>query len=979
MAFTTGTLINHYKVVSLLGAGGMGEVYKAHDTRLDRAVALKILPADLVADPDRVRRFIQEAKSASALNHPHIVAIYEIGQVAASEITVSEQSSDKESTQPASSNGAGSIHYIAMEFVEGETLHAKIHRERVELKKSLEYLAQVADGLAKAHAAGIVHRDLKPENIMISEDGYAKILDFGLAKLVEIKEAAPASGDSLEEAATAMMNQTRPGMVMGTVGYMSPEQVQGKAVDQRSDIFSFGCILYEAATRIKPFSGDSMIDSLHKIVYAQAPPIKDANPNAPAELQRIVRKCLAKSPDKRYQSIKEVAIDLRELIREYDSQPLVSGMYQQPTPSGAYPESQPTMAQSQPSITGPQSGANVTGAQASLATDSGQVAVVAPKGREMRWVTYGAALAVIAIVALTMLYFFVIQKKGKDQTADQKKARQASRFQNPKLTKLTNSGRALGAVISPDGKYVAHIVNEDGQQSLWVRHVATSGNEVKIPRADVVYKGVSFSRDSNYIYYVSAEKGNNIFTLYRVEVFGGSPKKVIEDVDSAVTFSPDGKRMAFVRGYLQEKESALIVTNADGTGEQQKLVVHKRPNDFLEADWSPDGDVIACSARSFTGGFHFELIEVQVADGTEKTIGSTRWGIITGLAWLPDAGGLVISGREQSIGGIQLQLWQVAYPNGEARKLTNDLVNYAGVSVSAETGALVTLQTDAVSNVWILPGSDAGRAQQITLGSGKNVVGCWTPDGKIVYLSDASGNFDIWIMDADGKNQKQLTSDPAIDTLPAVSPDGRYIVFCSNRGSNAGSFNLWRMNIDGSNAKQLTTGGIDFWPVFTGDGQWVIYNHLSGAERSVLWKVPVEGGEPAKLTEYFSMQARISPDGKSIACLHIPDQANPKMKLAIIPADGGQPTKMFDISPAIGESVNFRWTADGKAITYLDSRSGIPNLWVQPISGGEPKQLTAFKSDQMFSFDWSRDGKHLACSRGVETTDAILIRDEAKP
>jgi eukaryotic-like serine/threonine-protein kinase len=323
MAIATGAHLNHYEIVALLGVGGMGEVYKANDTRLGRPVALKILPAHLVEDADRVRRFIQEAKSASALNHPHIVTIYEIG-----EAEVEDRAADGNEANP--SNSAPRIHYIAMEFVDGSTLHAKIHRDKTDLKKMLEYFAQAAEGLSKAHAAGIVHRDLKPENIMITDDGYAKLLDFGLAKLIEPTTASDAG---LEEAATAMMGQTRPGMVMGTVGYMSPEQAQGKPVDQRSDVFSFGCILYEAATGRKPFEGDSVIDSLHKIVYTQAPLVRESNPNAPAELQRIVRKCLAKDPAERYQSIRDVAIDLRDLIREYDSQPSFSASFP-PVPSG---------------------------------------------------------------------------------------------------------------------------------------------------------------------------------------------------------------------------------------------------------------------------------------------------------------------------------------------------------------------------------------------------------------------------------------------------------------------------------------------------------------------------------------------------------------------------------------------------------------------------------------------------------------------
>src|SRR5256884_4730869 len=293
MALAAGTKLGRYEIRSQLGAGGMGEVYLAQDTKLDRKVALKILPAEVATNQDRMRRFVQEAKAAAALNHPNIAHIYEIGE-------------------------ADGVNFIAMEFIDGFTLRELIHGRKTELSKLLRYLQHAAEGLAKAHAAGIVHRDLKPDNLMITRDGHAKILDFGLAKLIE---RPPMSGGDSSEVATAVMPQhSTPGAIMGTVGYMSPEQAQGKtnAIDQRSDIFSFGCILFEAATGKKPFEGDSVIKSLHMVIYESAPPIADLNPSAPAELQRIVRRCLAKDPDERYQSIREVAIELKELRRELE-------------------------------------------------------------------------------------------------------------------------------------------------------------------------------------------------------------------------------------------------------------------------------------------------------------------------------------------------------------------------------------------------------------------------------------------------------------------------------------------------------------------------------------------------------------------------------------------------------------------------------------------------------------------------------------
>ena len=310
MAIAAGTRLGRYEIRSQIGVGGMGEVYLAKDTRLERTVALKILPADVASDQERMRRFVQEAKAAAALNHPNIAHIYDIGE-------------------------ADGTNFMTMEFIDGDTLGAKIHRDKAGLRKSLEYLTQVARGLAKAHAAGIVHRDLKPDNIMITGDGYAKILDFGLAKLIEPQQPPSPEGREISELDTILIpaaQHSTPGMVLGTLGYMSPEQAQGhvKKIDQRSDIFSFGCLLYEAATMHRPFEGDSFIDTLHKIVYEPAPPIRDFNPVAPPSLQRIVRRCLAKDPEERFQNIRDVVLELEDLLHEMDSE-LGANHYIRPT------------------------------------------------------------------------------------------------------------------------------------------------------------------------------------------------------------------------------------------------------------------------------------------------------------------------------------------------------------------------------------------------------------------------------------------------------------------------------------------------------------------------------------------------------------------------------------------------------------------------------------------------------------------------
>src|SRR5437870_3223123 len=293
MTISSGTKLGRYEIRSKLGEGGMGEVYLAQDTKLDRKVALKILPVEVASHRDRMERFVREAKAAAALNHPNIAHIYEIGE----------------------SDG---VNFIAMEFVDGQTLRECIHDGQTDLRKLLRHLQHVAEGLAKAHAAGIVHRDLKPENIMVTRDGHAKILDFGLAKLIERPQSAT-SGETPSDVATAILQQhSTPGVVLGTVGYMSPEQAQGKTkeIDYLSDIFSFGCVLYEAVTGHKAFEGKDAIDTLNKIIREPVVPISDFRPDTPSHLQRIVRRCLAKDPEDRYQTIKDVAIELRELRRD---------------------------------------------------------------------------------------------------------------------------------------------------------------------------------------------------------------------------------------------------------------------------------------------------------------------------------------------------------------------------------------------------------------------------------------------------------------------------------------------------------------------------------------------------------------------------------------------------------------------------------------------------------------------------------------
>ncbi len=935
MSIATGTSLGRYEIRSHLGAGGMGEVYLATDTTLDRVVALKILPPEIASDQQRMQRFVQEAKTASSLNHPNILTIFEIGE----------------------DDGS---HFIATEFIDGKTLRQHMAGRRVKLSEALDIAAQITAALTAAHSVGIIHRDVKPENIMLRQDGYAKLLDFGLAKPTERQASLVDT-----EAQTQMLVNTSPGMVMGTVSYMSPEQARGYQLDARTDIWSLGCVLYEMVAGRVPFSGETTSDVIVAVLDREPPLLPGSPHETPLELQRILRKALRKDKEERYQTIKDLLVDLRALKQEVDFEAKLETSVPPDFRSlGAF-----STISAQNSLETERERAthtsHVPAARSTLA--SGQPAArLKPNERFKQW----AVLALVAGFAagITGLVYLYLHQRAKRTPAS---------VQPVKITRLTTTGKSVGAAISPDGKIVAYIVNEAGQRSLWVRQVASSRNLAIVEPAAVDYFGVTISPDGNYIYYVIAQPNIPLRDLYQVSVLGGDPKKIMTDVDTPVTFSPDGKQLAFVRGEPVKGEWHLIVANADGTGEK-RLHERKSPQFYEIPAWSPDGKSIAVSVGDTSAGKEMTVIEVNAEDGTEKPLTSERWLGVGQISWLADGSGLVINATDQD--SRLSQLWHLSYPEGTARRLTNDLNNYKGVGLASETGDLVTVRHDASTNIWIAPGItgtpsrasaagvvDTSQAKQITSGAVKYNSGAWTPDGKIVYSSDASGNYDLWIMDGDGRNQKQLTSDAGANFNPVVSPDGRYIAFFSDRKDNRHS--IWRMDIDGSNPKQLTNGSYDRNPTFSPDGKWVIYTSF-GVSHPNLWRVSIDGGEAVKLTDKYAVAPMVSPDGKMIACYYWDQKPESQLGIALIPFEGGQPVKMLNLP-----SMMVRWTPDGRSLTYVDSRSGVSNIWSQSIDDGKPVQLTNFKSDLIFAFEWSRDWKQLAVARGIVTSDVVLFNN----
>jgi serine/threonine protein kinase len=926
-----GESIGHYQVIELIGSGGMGNVYLAADERTGRKVALKLLPNELSNDQNRVQRFQQEARAALALNHPNIVTIYEIGE-------------------------DDSRHFIASEWIQGETLRQRITAKSISVSEALDIAVQVAGALAAAHEQGIVHRDIKPENIMLRPDGYVKVLDFGIAKLTQVETG------SVSEAPTALKVKTAPGVVIGTVKYMSPEQARGLPVDQRSDMWSLGVVLYEMVAGCVPFAGETSGDVIAGILEKQPPPLARFSRDVPDSLEEIVTTALAKNRDERYQTATQMIAALRRLKQRLD----LAAEFQRTSPPVADSAGGATHDR--------QEGGRSTGRQLAPVSNVSSAEFIA---REIKRHRVGAAVLFGLLIVLAAGLVYAIYKWIGS-------GRSSSSFQAMRLTRLTTSGKAADATISPDGKYVAYInLDEGGRMSIWLRQVAT-GSNLKLADSGQMGafglpRGMTFSPDGNYLYYrtrTEVPRGTgNVYALFRVPVpLGGDVHKVIDSVFSPISFSPDGKRIAFARNNKPVVgESYLIVANADGT-EERTIDTHKLSEPFTSPGWpmgpvwSPDGKALACAA----GVFPSALLEIQVDTGAEKPIGPQHWAYIDHLSWLSDGSALILSVQDES--SARLQIWQVSYPTGEARRITNDLNSYRGPSLTADSATMAVVQIVTRSDIWVMPSGKAAEARRITSGTG-NDDGyhglSWTPDGKLVYASSATGNLELWSIDANGSNQKQLTSDAHQLEQPIATPDGRYIVFFSNHN---GPLNLWRVDADGGNLKPLTSskpfGGSGSC---SPDGKLIVYQSRGSQATPVLFRIGIDGGQPLQLTDdkYWSELPAFSPDGKHIAFQYF-GQGQPAT-FGSIPTEGGQITQIAQLPQRIFGRL--RWTPDGSAIAYIDDRSGTRNVWAVPVSGGEPKPLTDFNTDELFYFDWSHDGKQLAVARGTQISDVVLINN----
>jgi serine/threonine protein kinase/dipeptidyl aminopeptidase/acylaminoacyl peptidase len=925
----SGTRLGRYEIQKKIGAGGMGEVFLAHDAQLDRNVALKVLLPEFCCDDERVHRFKLEAKAASGLNHPNIITIYEIDEL-----------DDRL--------------FIATEFVNGETLREKIDRGELTISESIKIAEQVADALAVAHEAHIIHRDIKPENIMLRRDGYVKILDFGLAKPTALHPTSNA------EDATLQLMKTQPGIVMGSVRYMSPEQARGRETDERTDVWSLGVVLYEMLNGKNPFEGETISDSLAALIHVEPPRIE----GVPEEMHRILRKALKKNASERYQSIKDFALDLKDLRSQIEQH---------------LSDSQTRSFSKTISFEGEDTGENKTLLIHQTSPDGNTTG-----GRKNKWSKTQANTASNSIsrrfLPLAALAVFAVLVFGAWYLLPAFLGTSEPKFQSIQVSRLTDNGTAHLAAISPDGKLVVFQNTKDGKQSLLVRQVATGSAVEIVPPTSSGFYQPTFSPDGEFVYYVSEEKG--IGTLFRVSTLGGESKKISYDVDSRITFSPDGKRFAFIRHNPAVGGDTIFIADSDGSNLQPFVETKAVGYDqFTGVAWSPDNERLLLGvfkgANEQNQKMRFATVDLE--DKAVNVIGENGWYSVKSFEWAKDNLGVLFVGKKNV--GESMQIWYLSYPNAESRQITTDTNDYASLSVSANTNSIVATKVDVISSFWTyLPATK--ELKQLTPESKTlfaNTGASQMPDGKILFSRKIGEEINVFSMNEDGSGERQLTSGSEFNLEPIATPDSKYIVFVSNR---KGNYSVWRMNADKTNPVQLTNteNVMDGQIQIANEGKTVIFmRQKTDGSRASLMKVSIDGGDAQPLfpeSQFSELGPKISPDGKRLAYysfLYDNQTSDMKRSVKVVGMNG---EKVEDSAEKIELNISpeFKWSSDSKFLTYID-RSGVDNLWSVSIADKKEKPLTDFNSSNITNFTWSRDGKKIFIQRGLVNGDLVLIKD----
>jgi len=902
--------ISHYRILQKLGAGGMGEVYLAEDTRLGRKVALKLLPESLTTDDQAKRRFVQEARAASALNHPHIITIYDIA---------SQDHRD----------------FIAMEYAEGETLREMLSRGKVEIRRAAELAAQVASGLAAAHDAGIVHRDIKPENLMVAQAGQVKILDFGLAKLVERQRASLVETDltTATYLKSAPGAETEAGTIMGTVAYMSPEQAEGSGLDFHTDIFSLGVVFYEMLTGRRPFEGKSAIDTLHAIINDEPRSVLELNSRLPAEVTDILDKAMAKDVGARYRHAGDFELDLRRLRRAIETNSL------------------PSARQVARSAIG------------SLSRRTGQAKSI--------WAALGAAI----ILAVAVTGWVMSRSKARPIVP--------AALARVTLTPLTTDAGYEGEpTFSPDGQAIAYVSDRTGNFEIFLRQVS-GGPDINLTNNPADDIQPAFSPDGQQIAFVSSRfsssailysgtdsplMGGDIFVM---PALGGSARRIAEQ-GNFPSWSPDGSAIIYTSGpWFGEK----IYRMAASGGEPREIPIKFKAEEGFPAhlfypSYSSNGRWLVFGASA--------SIYVVSAEGGE----ALRIANGSGPGWSADSQAIIYSSNEL---GKNRSLWQVPFGlaegkvSGPAEPLTVGRGWDARPAVSGDGKQIAFTALDISFNIEILPfdaesGRLLGAPETITNGSNENFFHSFSPDGRsVAFDSRRGGASHIWRVER-GSPPVQLTSDPNFfDTAPKWSPDGRTIAFQRrSTGETEASSGLWLMTADGASPRLLKEKvGVNVGGSWLPDGRALVY--FSFADRQLYFFDLVTKSE-RRLTDEPSIMpvTAISPDGEWV--VYQSTQAG-NVDIRAVPFAGGPSrpvvaTPHQDYHPFVSPSG--RWLYFQPDHKNLYRVPGPAQHW-RPA---EPEKVTTFPESGLFleDFQISRDGRWLLYSRGHITGDIWIMK-----
>jgi eukaryotic-like serine/threonine-protein kinase len=907
-----GDTISHYRVLRELGRGGMGVVYEAEDQKLGRHVALKFLPREMAQHPQALERFQLEARAASSLNHENICTVYEIGEYEG---------------QP----------FIAMELLDGQPLSEVLRARGLRLDKLLDIGVQVGDALDAAHHKGIIHRDIKPGNIFVTSRGRAKVLDFGLAKLVR-EEAAVYDGSTLDSPSRI----TGAGLTVGTVAYMSPEQARGEEVDQRSDIFSFGAVLYEMATGKVPFEGATSAVIFHAILEKTPAPPTELNPDLPYKLDEIIGKALEKDRELRYQHAADIRTDLKRLQREISAEGKGAGATQGRASSGA------------------------------AARPASASAVLKAEARRHKG-------GLIAGVVATVLVIAAVAIGGYRLATNRKPAIDVSKMT---ITKVTEDGRTLTATISPDGRYVAYVFREK-ERSLHVKQLATGADIVVVPGQPGYFgSGLAFTQDGNYLYFTHEEKTNpGIYDLFVVASLGGNAQLVRRDFWGVPSFSPDGKLMVFVQPSADRKEVQLKISAVEGGSDRTISKRAASQESFgIAPAWSPDGKKIAIgidtvSSSSDTNGY----IVVLSPEGKELRRFNYP-GIADLPMWLPDSSGFFFSGamRENHFRG---QVYFQPYPSGELMRVTNDVNSHSNIGLTGDGKSLLTVQRQYFANVFIADyppraGSTLDATfKQITSEQANGLGLNFLPDGRLL-VEDYEAR--LWIMDADGSHRQRLLEKEPAPISPTRCGPNQYVVTVLHgnsdfalRGELSGQ---WSQLISGK------PGESQFSPFCSPDGKWIFYHASSGPDlslaESTIYRVAAAGGQPVEMARGRILDAaRISPDGSRIAFQRLTGTGTEQKTEIVIQSSAATVPEKVLAMPRDAYWI-YDWSPDGSSLLLTERTGEASNLFLVPINGGPQSQLTHFDSEPLnvSSAAFSVNGKKIAITRTrMHTSDAFLF------